>query len=58
MREQMEQHRANPACASCHRLMDPLGLALDNFDAVGGWRPKDAGTLIDAKVQLLDGTAR
>jgi len=56
MRQQMEQHRANPACASCHRLMDPLGLALDNFDAVGGWRLKDAGTLIDAKVQLLDGT--
>ena len=51
MRAQMEQHRANPACASCHRLMDPLGLALDNFDAVGGWRIKDAGTLIDAKVE-------
>jgi len=52
----MEQHRANPACASCHRLMDPLGLALDNFDAVGGWRIKDAGTLIDAKVEMIDGT--
>ncbi len=57
MRAQMEQHRANPACAGCHRLMDPLGLALDNFDAVGGWRLKDAGTLIDANVQLIDGTA-
>ena len=56
MRAQMEQHRANPACAGCHRLMDPLGLALDNFDAVGGWRIKDAGTTIDAKVQMLDGT--
>jgi hypothetical protein len=55
MREQMEQHRANPACASCHRLMDPLGFALENFDAVGGWRIKDGPTLIDAKVQMGDG---
>ncbi|MBI4265289.1 MAG: DUF1592 domain-containing protein [Acidobacteria bacterium] len=56
MREQMEQHRANPACASCHRLMDPLGLALENFDAVGAWRVKDANADVDAKVQLADGT--
>jgi hypothetical protein len=55
MRAQMEQHRANAACASCHRLMDPLGLALDNFDAVGAWRLKDAGTFIDAKVDMADG---
>jgi hypothetical protein len=38
MRERMEQHRANPVCASCHSMMDPLGLALENFDAVGRWR--------------------
>jgi hypothetical protein len=56
VREAMEQHRANPACASCHRLMDPIGLALENFDGVGGWRLKDAGTLIDASTQLADGT--
>jgi hypothetical protein len=56
MREQMEQHRANPACASCHRLMDPLGLALENFDAVGGWRVRDASSLVDATTQLADGT--
>ncbi|MGB7218801.1 MAG: DUF1592 domain-containing protein, partial [Vicinamibacterales bacterium] len=55
MRAQMEQHRANPVCASCHRLMDPLGLALDNYDAVGAWRVKDAGSVIDAKVETADG---
>ena len=43
MRERMEQHRANPVCASCHRIMDPLGLALENFDAVGRWRPHMPG---------------
>ena len=42
MREQMEEHRANPACASCHKLMDPLGFALENFDGVGAWRTSDA----------------
>ena len=56
MREQMEQHRANPVCATCHKLMDPLGLALENFDAVGAWRIKDAGVAIDATTQLADGT--
>ena len=40
MRERMEQHRRNPACASCHRIMDPIGLALENFDAVGAWRTR------------------
>ena len=43
MRGRMEQHRANPACAGCHKVMDPLGLALENFDAVGAWRTRDAG---------------
>jgi hypothetical protein len=56
LREQMEAHRANPACASCHRLMDPIGFALENFDAVGAWRTRDAGSPIDASGQLTDGT--
>jgi hypothetical protein len=56
MRERMEEHRANPACASCHKLMDPLGLALENYDAVGAWRAKDGGVPIDASTQLADGT--
>jgi hypothetical protein len=58
-REALEQHRANPACASCHRVLDPLGLALENFDAVGAWRTRDGGTLgdlVDASGQLSDGT--
>ena len=58
VREQMEIHRKSPACASCHRVMDPLGLALENFDAVGAWRTRDAGTPIDATVELIDGTPR
>jgi hypothetical protein len=56
VRARMERHRASPACASCHRLMDPLGLALENFDAVGAWRVEDAGSAIDASGQLTDGT--
>jgi hypothetical protein len=56
MRLQMEQHRTNPACASCHRIMDPLGFALDNFDATGKWRAKEGGTAIDATGVLPDGT--
>jgi len=56
MREQMEEHRANPACASCHKLMDPLGFALENFDGVGGWRASDARVPIDPSVELADGT--
>jgi len=59
VRERMEQHRRNPACASCHRMIDPAGLALENFDAVGGWRTRDGGTRgtpIDASGQLVDGT--
>jgi len=58
MRERMEQHRANPVCASCHRIMDPLGLALENFDAVGRWRAHmPGGTAIDATGTMPDGTA-
>ncbi len=57
MRERMEQHRASPVCASCHRMMDPLGLALENLDAVGRWRPQmPGGTAIDASGTLPDGT--
>jgi hypothetical protein len=56
MREQMEVHRRNPACANCHRLMDPMGLAMENFDVVGSWRSRDAGQPIDASGQLLDGS--
>jgi hypothetical protein len=51
----MEQHRANPVCASCHKVMDPLGFALENFDAVGAWRTDDEGARIDASGQLADG---
>ena len=58
MRARMEQHRANPVCASCHRIMDPLGLALENFDAVGRWRAQmPGGTGIDASGAMPDGTA-
>ena len=57
MRERMEEHRANPVCASCHRMMDPLGLALENFDAVGRWRGHmPGGTPIDASGTMPDGT--
>jgi hypothetical protein len=58
-REQLARHRAPAACASCHRVLDPIGLALENFDAVGAWRTKDGGTLgetIDASGELVDGT--
>ena len=57
VRERIEQHRANPACAGCHKIMDPIGLALENFDAIGRWRTTDEGVTIDASAQLVDGTA-
>ena len=57
MRERMAQHRANAVCAGCHALMDPLGLSLENFDAIGRWRTVDESqTSIDASAILLDGT--
>ena len=57
MRDRMVQHRANPVCASCHAMMDPLGLALENFDAIGQWRTRsEAFTPIDASGAMLDGT--
>ncbi len=57
MRQLMEQHRANPACASCHRLMDPIGFALEPFDAIGRWRATDGGSPIDTRSVIYDGTA-
>jgi hypothetical protein len=56
LRERMEQHRANPTCASCHARMDPLGFALENYDATGQWRTRDGSTVIDASAVLPDGT--
>ena len=56
VRERMEQHRASPACSSCHRMMDPIGLALENFDVTGAWRIKDNGVPVDASGELYDGT--
>ena len=56
VRERIEQHRASPACAGCHKIMDPIGLAMENFDAVGRWRTIDEGVAIDASGQLVDGT--
>jgi hypothetical protein len=55
MREQMEEHRQNPTCAGCHKLMDPLGFALENFDGVGAWRTRDSGTSVDPSTELADG---
>jgi hypothetical protein len=56
LRERLEAHRANAVCASCHKIMDPLGLALENFDLIGTWRDVDAGARIDASGELVDGT--
>jgi Protein of unknown function (DUF1592)/Protein of unknown function (DUF1588)/Protein of unknown function (DUF1587)/Protein of unknown function (DUF1585)/Protein of unknown function (DUF1595)/Planctomycete cytochrome C len=57
LREQMEQHRSSPECASCHRRMDPPGFALENFDALGRWREQDSGQVIDAGGRLPGGRA-
>ena len=56
MREQMAEHRANPVCASCHKVMDSIGFSLENFDAVGTWRTSEPGGPIDASGELADGT--
>jgi mono/diheme cytochrome c family protein len=56
MRARLERHRADPSCAACHALMDPLGFALENFDTIGAWRALDHGQPIDAAAQLWDGT--
>jgi hypothetical protein len=56
VRERMEEHRANPTCAACHRMMDPIGLALENFDPTGRWRTLDGGSVINPTTELFDGT--
>jgi len=57
VRQRMDEHRSNPACASCHRVIDPLGLALENFDATGRWRIKDGELAVDPTGVLYDGAA-
>jgi hypothetical protein len=56
IREQMQAHATNAVCASCHTKMDPFGFSLENYDAIGGWRDKDAGRLLDVSAVLPDGT--
>jgi hypothetical protein len=56
LRQRLEEHRTNPACAACHKIMDPIGFSLENFDAVGKWRTKDGFSRIDASGELTDGT--
>ena len=56
LRDRMTAHKTNPACANCHALFDPLGLALENFDALGAWRNADSGSPIDASGAFIDGT--
>ncbi len=56
VREQLEMHRARPSCNSCHRMIDPIGLALENFDVTGAWRIRDQGVPIDAASDFYDGT--
>ena len=56
LRQRLEAHRASPVCASCHRIMDPMGFALENFDLIGEWREYDGPTKIDSTGQLADGT--
>ncbi len=56
LRQRMEQHRENPACAACHNMMDPLGFALENFDGVGMWRKRDGRDEVDASGKMPDGT--
>jgi hypothetical protein len=57
VRERLELHRASPACAGCHGIMDPLGLSLENFDLLGRWRDSENGHAIDASARMVDGTA-
>jgi hypothetical protein len=55
LRERMERHRASPVCAGCHRVMDPIGFSMENFDGIGRWRAKEDGTAIDASGTLFTG---
>ncbi len=56
VRERLEEHRANPACTSCHAVIDPLGLSLENFDVTGAWRIRDEGNAVDPVSVMYDGT--
>jgi hypothetical protein len=56
VREKMEAHRANPVCAACHKIMDPIGFSLENFDLTGKWRTSEGGVAIDSSSQMVDGT--
>jgi len=56
MRKRMEEHRTNPVCAACHKMMDPIGFTLENFDAVGTWRTVEFGEKVNTADQLVDGT--
>lgn len=55
-RERLEMHRSNPVCAACHKLMDPIGLAMDNFDVTGKWRTRENGVPLDTRATFYDGT--
>jgi hypothetical protein len=56
LRDRLESHRANPTCASCHQIMDPIGLALENFDLIGRWRTEENGKALDTTTEMIDGT--
>jgi len=56
VRERLEEHRKNPTCAGCHKFMDPIGFALENYDPIGAWRGFDSGAPIDSNGKLFDGT--
>jgi hypothetical protein len=55
VRQRMEEHRSNAVCAACHKMMDPIGFALENYDGVGVWRTKDSGIPIDSSGKMFDG---
>jgi hypothetical protein len=57
VRARLEAHRANPSCASCHGVIDPVGFALENFNAIGAWRERDGDSAVDARGTLVDGTS-
>ena len=56
VRERMEEHRRNPTCQSCHKMMDPIGIALENYDVIGRWRVRDNGMPVDSRGELWDGS--
>jgi mono/diheme cytochrome c family protein len=56
LRQRMEKHRQQPTCAACHKIMDPIGFSLENFDLIGRWRTSEGGSPIDATSQMVDGT--